>query len=142
MQGGRAWYSGFILHLVVQFSSLGLITAGGQGVKGENGYALFPCLWVGNSHPPPFGMPSQMCKQSPLQCSWFPSDPAFTLFSCQRMQNSCFISGTAVFQSPTFQRPTLQTHANPLGEGLAALWLVLACPRKQLCACTALQNLW
>lgn len=53
----------------------------------------------------------------------------------------CFISGTWLgFKIPNFR----DLHgADPVGEGLASLWLVLVCPRKaHVCNHAAVQSLW
>ena len=81
------------------------------------------------------GSPHRRANNLPSCVPGYHNIPAFILSvselsACQMKQHSCVLSQVCslVFKTSNLRKP--QILADPLGEGLAALWPVLVCPRK------------
>lgn len=103
----------------------------------ENGFSLFSHLWSGKCMPPLFSEPSQTGKNDPSSSLVFlsyPSSPCLRL-SCPPAKWCStpvfYLRHSCVSKPQTSGAPEEQTHADPLEEGFPALWLVLACRRRQ-----------
>lgn len=114
----------------------------------ENGFALFSHLWSGKCLPPLFSELSQTGRNDPsssLVSLGYPSSPCLC-HSCPpakwRSTPVFYLRHSCVSKPHTSGTPEEQTHADPLEEGFPALWLVLACRRRQWLQHTALQRLW
>ncbi|XP_034524118.1 uncharacterized protein LOC117803761 [Ailuropoda melanoleuca] len=117
----------------------------------ENGFSLFSHLWSGKCMPPLFSEPSQTGKNDPSSSLVFlsyPSSPCLRL-SCPPAKWCStpvfYLRHSCVSKPQTSGAPEEQTHADPLEEGFPALWLVLACRRRQWlqhCASEFMSHPW
>lgn len=102
--------------------------------RGKNGVSRLSGPLEGSLCPPLFRKPSQKSRQSPLMCPRYPSDPRFHPVCIQAI---CPLSSTVLLfylrrtsWVSKLKFRTWHTRSDPLGEGLAILWLVPVCLSK------------